>query len=151
MAWTTRTGFGVYLSVLTHPMGWIGVARWRRTRFCDWVQVNIPKSRSRRYLSGAFPTLSRACTRALRSFPLRLACRKADLSLGTQKSGYLGMGASRDPRFEMSLELHLGCREHGDPLCTSFSKSFQPAPTQSFRKSITDAITTTTPAVQVYL
>ena len=25
MPWTTRTGFGVYLSVLTHPMGWIGV------------------------------------------------------------------------------------------------------------------------------
>ena len=41
------------------------------------MQVNIPKSRSRRYRSGAFPTLSRACTRALRSFPLRLACKES--------------------------------------------------------------------------
>ena len=90
MAWTTRTGFGVYSSALTHPMGWIGVGTVWRTRICDWVQVNIPKSRSLCYRPGAFPTLSRACTRALRSFPLRLACRKSGLPLGAQKSGYLG-------------------------------------------------------------
>ena len=96
MAWTTRTRFGVYLSALTHPMGRIGAGRWRRTRICDWVQVNISKSRSRWYRSGAFPTLLRACTRALRSFPLHLVCRKPDLPLGAQKRWYLGMGACRD-------------------------------------------------------
>ena len=121
MAWTTRTGFGVYLSVLTHPMGWIGVGTVWRTRICDWVQVNISKSRSRWYRSGAFPTLSRACTRTLRSFPLRLACRKPDLPLGAQKSGYLGMGASLDPCLWSYLWGQLGFREHESRSVTSFS------------------------------
>ena len=121
MAWTTRTSFGVYLSALTHPMGWIGVGTVWRTRICDWVQVNISKSRSRWYRSGAFPTLSLACTRTLRSFPLRSACRKPDLPLGAQKSGYLGMGASLDPCLWSYLWGQLGFREHESRSVTSFS------------------------------
>ena len=120
MAWTTRTGFGAYLSALTHPMGRIGVGRWRRTRICDWVQVNISKSRSRWYRSGAFPTLSRACTRTLRSFPLRLACRKPDFPLGAQKSGYLGI---LDPCLWSYIWGQLGFREHESRSVTSFRGS----------------------------